>query len=95
MSYLYVIQLYEGGGIKDHVKKSIRSILHTIIGVHSRRLISQFLEHGVKCISKIQSHCKNMTFSGKIIYDRIFQLVSHKGGESSINYINKFQNTQD
>ena len=33
-----------------------------------------------------------MTFADKIIYDRTFQQVTHKGGESAINYINRFQN---
>ena len=33
-----------------------------------------------------------MTFADKSIYDRTFQQVTHKGGESAINYINRFQN---
>ena len=33
-----------------------------------------------------------MTFSDKSRYDRTFQQVTHKGGESAINYIKKFQN---
>ena len=28
------------------------------------------------------------------MYDRTFQQVTHKGGESEINYIKKFKNTQ-
>ena len=35
-----------------------------------------------------------MTFVDKIRYDRIFQQVTHKGGESSMNYIDIFQNAQ-
>ena len=35
-----------------------------------------------------------MAFSDKSRYDRTFQQVTHKGGESVINYINRFQNTQ-
>ena len=35
-----------------------------------------------------------MTFGDKSIYDRTFQQVTHKGGESAINYINRFQNAQ-
>ena len=35
-----------------------------------------------------------MTFSDKGRYDRIFQQVTHKGGESAINYIKIFQNAQ-
>ena len=33
-----------------------------------------------------------MTFADKSIYDRTFQQVTHKGGESEINYIKRFQN---
>ena len=36
-----------------------------------------------------------MTFSGKKSYDRIFRQVTHKGWESSMNYIKIFQNAQD
>ena len=35
-----------------------------------------------------------MTFVDKSSYDRTFQQVTHKGGESSINYIKRFQNEQ-
>ena len=33
-----------------------------------------------------------MTFDDKSRYDRIFQQVTHKGGESAIKYIKRFQN---
>ena len=33
-----------------------------------------------------------MTFVDKIRYDRIFLQVTHKGGGSEMNYINRFQN---
>ena len=33
-----------------------------------------------------------MTFADKSRYDRTFQQVQHKGGESAINYIKRFQN---
>ena len=36
-----------------------------------------------------------MTFSYKSRYDRTFQQVTHKGGESAINYIKRFQNAHD
>ena len=36
-----------------------------------------------------------MTFSDKSGYDRTFQQVTHKGGESEINYIKRFQNAHD
>ena len=48
-----------------------------------------------KYIEKLQYHCANITFSEKISYDSIFQQVTHKGGESGMNYIKRFQNAQD
>ena len=36
-----------------------------------------------------------MTFSEKIRYDRTFQQVTHKGGESAMNYIKIFQNAHN
>ena len=36
-----------------------------------------------------------MNFSDKSRYDRTFQKVKHKGGESAMNYIKIFQNAQD
>ena len=44
---------------------------------------------------KPQSHCANMTFSDKSRYDRLFQKVTHKGGDSTTNSINRFQHSQD
>ena len=35
-----------------------------------------------------------MTFADKSMYDRTFQQVTHKGGESAIDYIKRFQNAQ-
>ena len=68
------------------------NLLHANIDVHSRRLISKFPKYGIKCIDKLQPHCANMTFADKSRYDRTSQQVTHKGGESSINYIKRFQN---
>ena len=78
--------------IEDDSKKAIRNLLHANIDVHSRRLISEFPKYGIKCIDNLQSHCENMTFADKSRYYRIFQQVTHKGGESEINYIKRFQN---
>ena len=68
--------------------------MHANIDVYSRSLISGFSEDGVKGIEKIQSHCTNMNVSEKSRYDRIFQQFTHKGGESSMNCIKRFQNAQ-
>ena len=64
------------------------------INVHSRRLIAEFPKDGIKCLEKLQSYCASMTFADKSRYDRTFQQVTHKGGESAINYIKRFQNAQ-
>ena len=83
----------EGGDIIEYdAKKAISNILHAKIYVHSRRLISEFPKYGINCIEKLQSHFANMNFVDKSRYDRTFQQVTHKGGESAINYINIFQN---
>ena len=67
--------------------------MHANIDVHNRRLIAEFPKDGIKCIEKLQSHCANMHFADKSRYDRNFQQVKHKGGESTINYIKRFQNS--
>ena len=69
--------------------------MHDNIDVNSRRLIADFQKDGIKCIEKLQSHCANMNIADKIRYDRTFQQVAHKGGESAINYIKRFQNAHD
>ena len=68
--------------------------MHENIDVHSRILIAEFPAYGIKCIKKLKSHCANMTFSDKSIYDRIFQQVTHKGGEYAMKYIKIFQNAE-
>ena len=63
-----------------------------MLDVHIRILIAEFTKYGVKCIENLLSHCANMTFADKSRYNRTFQQVKHKGGESAINYISMFQN---
>ena len=82
----------EEDDVKDYAKQAIRNLLHANIDAHSRRLIFEFPKDGVKCIENLQSHCANMTFADKSIYDRTFQQVTHIGVESAINYIKRFQN---
>ena len=82
----------EGGNMKDYAKMAIRNLLHANSCVHSRRLIEEFPDDGIRCIQKLESDCANMTFADKSRYDRTFQQVTHKGVESSINYIKIFQN---
>ena len=79
--------------IEDYAKKSIRNLLHTNIDAHRKILIAEFPKYGIKFIQKLQSHCANMTFSDKSRDERTFRQVTHKGGESAINYIKRFQNS--
>ena len=83
-----------GEDIKYFSKKCDRNILHASIDVHSRRLISEFPAHRIKCIEKLQSYCANMTLADKSRYDSIFHKVTHKGGGSAMNYSKIFQNSE-
>ena len=83
-----------GDNIKEFSKKAIRDLLHANIVAHSRILIAEFPGYGIKCIEKLQSHCANMTSAYKSRYARVFQQITHKGGESAMNYIKIFQNAQ-
>ena len=66
----------EGGNIKNYAKMAIRNLLHTNSCVHSRILIAEFPDYGIKCMEKLQSHCANMIFTDKSRYDRTFQRVT-------------------
>ena len=57
-------------------------------------LIVELSGDGVNVISKLQYHCANITFDEKSRYDRLFHQVSYKGGESAMNYIKIFKNSQ-
>ena len=83
-----------GGNVKEYAKQALRNLLHANSDMHSRRLIAEFPTDGMKCREKLQSHCANMTFADKSRYDRTFQQVTHKGGESAISYIKIFHNAQ-
>ena len=62
-----------GRNVKDYAKQAIRNLLHANSCVHSKILIAEFPEDGIKCLEKLQSHCANMTFADKSRYDRTFQ----------------------
>ena len=81
--------------IEDYAEKDIINLLHANIDIHRRRLIDKFPKYGIKFIEKLQSHCANMTVADKSRYDRTLQQVTHKGGESAINYIKRFKNEHD
>ena len=80
--------------LKIMQKQAIRNLLNANSDVNSRRLIAEFPKYGIKYLEKLQSHLANMTFADKSRYDRTFQKVTHKGVESAINYIKRFQNAQ-
>ena len=69
--------------------------MHANIDVHRRKLIAEFPGDEIKFIEKLQWNCANMNFSENSRYDRIFQKVTHKRGDSEMNYIKIFQNAQD
>ena len=50
--------------------------------------------YGIICIEKLQSHCANMIFFYKSVYDRMFHQVTHKGGRYAMNHIKIFWNAQ-
>ena len=83
-----------GDNVKDYAKQAIRNLLHANSDAQGRILIAEFPKDGIKCIEKLQSHCANMIFADKSRYDITLQQVTHKGGESAINFIKRFQNTQ-
>ena len=62
-----------GENIDGFTKKSIRTILHANIYVHSRILTAEFPADGIKCTEKFQSRCANMTFADKNRHDNIFR----------------------
>ena len=55
-----------GEYIKEYFIKAIRNLPHENIDVRIRGLISEFPGDGVKCISKLQSNCANMSFAEKV-----------------------------
>ena len=80
--------------IPDYAKKAIWNLLHAYINSHSQILIYGFPGYGVQAISIFQSQCANMTLAGQSRYNRMFWRGVHKGWESEINCIERFQNAK-
>ena len=59
---------------------AIRNLLHANSCVHSRRLIAELPDDGIKFMEKLQSHCANITFADKSRYDRISSSLHIKEG---------------
>ena len=83
-----------GEEIPDCAKKATRKPLHAYIDAHSQRLIEECPGDRVQAISILQSQFANTTYSDQSRYNRMFQRVVHKEGESAINYIKIFQNAK-
>ena len=66
--------------IKDLTKKVIKNILHANIDVHSSMLVAEFPGDGLKSISKLQSHCANMTFFYEVGMIEFYSKVNIKDG---------------
>ena len=82
----------EGEGIPYYAEQYTWNIVHAYIDAHSQRLIYAYPGYGIEAVTRLQPQCANTTFAEKSRYNRYFQKVVHKGGESAINYIKIFQN---
>ena len=71
-----------GEELPEYAKNATWNLLNTYIDAHSKILIDEFPGNGVQDISILQSQCENTTFAEQIRYNRMFQQVVHKGGES-------------
>ena len=60
----------EQENIKVYAKMAIGNLIYANSCPHSRILIAELSEDGIKCIKKLQSHCANMTFDDKSRFDR-------------------------
>ena len=81
-----------GEEIPDYAKKFTWNLLRAYIDAHSQILIDEFPGYGIQDISIVQPQCANMTCSDQSRYNRMFQQLVHKGGESEINYVKRFHN---
>ena len=56
--------------------------------------MDEYPGYGVQTISILQYQWSKTTFADQSRYNRLFQKVVHKVGESEINYIKIFQNAK-
>ena len=91
---LIIYPSIRGEDFPDYDNKSTWNLLHTYINSHSQTIIDEYPRNGLQAITIFQYQCDNMNFSNKSRYNRLFQLLMHKGGESEINYIKRLQNTK-
>ena len=77
-----------------YYKDSSWNLLHTYIDVHIQRLLGEYPVGGVQAITRLKSQCANVTFAENSRYNKLFQRVMHKGVESEMKYIIRFQNSK-
>ena len=74
---------YIGGEyLPYYTKKVTWNLLRAYIYANTQILIDEYPEDGVQAISRLKSKCANMNFSNQSRYNRLFQQVIHKGGDS-------------
>ena len=52
--------------------------------------MDEHLGEGIAGLKRLQKLCAKLTFADEQRFDRQFQQVTHRGGESAINYIKRF-----
>ena len=77
MDYTYI----RGEYLPYYSKRATWNLLHAYIDAHSQRLIDEYPWDGVQAISRLQSQYANVTFSGKVRYNRLFKKVIHRIGQ--------------
>ena len=75
-----------GGGVPDYAKNSHMEPFARIYNAHSQIIIDEYPVNGVQDLTIYQPQCAKMTFTGKSVYNRLFQQVIHIGGESEIKH---------
>ena len=71
-----------GGNLPDYSKQATCNLSHACIDANRQTLIYKYTGDGLQAIMILQPQCENKTFSEKISYNRLFQKVVHKEGES-------------
>ena len=79
--------------LPGYAKKATWNLLHAYIDAHIQIFVDGYPGDKVQDISRFQYQCPNITFSDQIRYNRMFQKVIQKSGDSAINHIKIFQNS--
>ena len=83
-----------GEDFKEYAKQSTWGLLNSYIYIPSQGLIHEYPGGRVQAVTILQYQCSKITLSENSRYNRLFQQVVQKVGESEINYINRFENTK-